>query len=148
MYKFNNPGDESVQDYSAHQNQSFLNIHGQEFGLQSSFTPVKDNTNATIVKAKSSDSMFGNSHYSAGQQHDDETNQNVQSEGVDTRAAACAPVSTHCDTPLMESQDAVDVSSTLSNEEDERATHGTASIECEGYEDETESKRRLIPSTT
>lgn len=133
------------KDYGAHfQNQSLSNIHRQESSLQSSFTAVKDNTNATIVKAKASDSMFGNSHYSAGQQQDDETNQNAQSEGVDIRAAACVPVSTHCDASLMESQDAVDVSSTLSNEEDERATHGTASIECEGDEDETESKRRKL----
>jgi WRKY transcription factor 2 len=139
----------SLQEYGAHlQNQSLSNIHRQESSLQSSFTAVKDNTNATIVKAKASDSMFGNSHYSAGQQQDDETNQNAQGKGVEIRAAACVPASTHCDTSLMESQDAVDVSSTLSNEEDERATHGTASIECEGDEDETESKRRLILSTT
>lgn len=74
--------------------------------------------------------------------------QDVQSEVIETRTAACLPVSTNCDTSIMESQDAVDVSSTLSNEEDDRATHGTASIECNGDGDETDSKRRLMPSTT
>ena len=124
------------------------NIHQQESSLQSSFPAVKDNINATIVKAKASDSMFGNSHNSADQKQDDGTNQNAQGEGVEARTAACFPVSTHGDASLMGSQDAVDVSSTLSNEEDERATHGTVSIECEGDDDETESKRRLILSTT
>lgn len=123
------------------------NIHQQESTLQSSFTAVKDNTDATIAKVKISDSIFGNSHYSADQQQDDNTNQNVQGDGFEARAAACVPVSNHGDASLMESQDAVDVSSTLSNEE-ERATHGTVSIECEGDEDETESKRRLISSTS
>ena len=128
----------ALQDYSVdHQNQSV-----------SSFPVVKDNSNATIVKAKASDSIFGNSPNSTDQKQDYETNQNAQGEGVEARTAACLPVSTHGDASLMGSQDAVDVSSTLSNEEDERATHGTVSIECEGDEDETESKRRLILSTT
>jgi len=135
-------------DYGVyHQNQSVSNIHQQESSLQSSFPAVKDNINATIVKAKASDSMFGNSHNSVDQKQDDETNQNAQGEGVEARTAACLPVSTHGDASLMGSQDAVDVSSTLSNEEDERATHGTVSIECEGDEDETESKRRKLDAS-
>ncbi|XP_052168131.1 probable WRKY transcription factor 2 [Oryza glaberrima] len=74
--------------------------------------------------------------------------QDVQSEVIETRTAACLPVSTNCDTSIMESQDAVDVSSTLSNEEDDRATHGTASIECNGDGDETDSKRRKLDALT
>ncbi|CAN6204812.1 unnamed protein product [Urochloa humidicola] len=133
------------KDYGAYlPNQSLSNIHQQESSRQSSFTAGKDNTNATIAKAKASDSMFGNSHYSADQRQDDERNQNVQGDGVEARASACVPVSTHGDASRMESQDAVDASSTLSNEEDERATHGTVSIECEGDEDETVSKRRKL----
>lgn len=135
-----------LQDYGAYQQkQSLSNIHQQESSLQSSFTAVKDNTSATIVKAKTSSSMFSDSHYSADQQQADETNIKVQGKGVEARSAAFLPVSAHSDASLLESQDAVDVSSTLSNEE-ERATHGTVSIECDGDEDETESKRRLILS--
>ncbi|KAK9070629.1 hypothetical protein SSX86_011031 [Deinandra increscens subsp. villosa] len=45
----------------------------------------------------------------------------------------------------FESSDAVDVSSTFSNEEDDdRATHGSASIGYDGEGDESESKRRKV----
>uniref|UniRef100_A0A6V7QRX7 WRKY domain-containing protein n=1 Tax=Ananas comosus var. bracteatus TaxID=296719 RepID=A0A6V7QRX7_ANACO len=46
----------------------------------------------------------------------------------------------------FESADAIDVSSTLSNEEeeDDRATHGSVSLACDGEGDETESKRRKL----
>ena len=136
-----------LQDYGAYQQkQSLSNIHQQESSLQSSFTAVKDNTSATTVKAKTSSSMFSDSHYSADQQQADETNIKVQGKGVEDRSAAFLPVSAHSNASLLESQDAVDVSSTLSNEEEARATHGTVSIECDGDEDETESKRRLILS--
>ncbi|KAL5201009.1 hypothetical protein ABZP36_035363 [Zizania latifolia] len=73
--------------------------------------------------------------------------QDVKSEGIETRTAACLPISTNCDTSIMESQDAVDVSSTLSNEED-RATHDTVSIDCDGDGDETDSKRRKLDALT
>ncbi|XP_006660749.1 probable WRKY transcription factor 3 isoform X2 [Oryza brachyantha] len=73
--------------------------------------------------------------------------QDVQSEVIETTTAACRPQSSNCDTSIMESQDAVDVSSTLSNEDD-RATHGTASIECSGDGDETDSKRRKLDALT
>ena len=45
-----------------------------------------------------------------------------------------------------ESGDAVDASSTFSNDEDEddRGTHGSVSLGCDGEEDESESKRRLL----
>ena len=87
-----------------------------------------------------SDSMF---HYSAGEQVDGDTNQNLQGEGIEVRPVACLPVpSAHGGASIMESQDAVDASSTLSNEEEERVTHGTVSADCDGDEDETESKRR------
>ncbi|XP_066390457.1 probable WRKY transcription factor 2 [Miscanthus floridulus] len=133
------------KNYGAYQQkQTLLNIHQQESSLQSSFTAVKDNTSATIVKAKTSSSMFSDSHYSADQQQADETSVKVQGKGVEARSAAFLPVSAHSDASLLESQDAVDVSSTLSNEEEERATHGTVSIECDGDEDETESKRRKL----
>ncbi|KAL6655368.1 hypothetical protein ACP70R_006194 [Stipagrostis hirtigluma subsp. patula] len=131
--------------YSAYQQiQSFQNIHHHNSGLESSFTAVKDNSDGAIVKPKISDSMFGDNHSSSDEQQDDETNQNVQGEDVEARPAACLPVSAYGDASIMESQDAVDVSSTLSNEEDERATHGTVSIDCNGDEDETESKRRKL----
>ncbi|KAF0931810.1 hypothetical protein E2562_005781 [Oryza meyeriana var. granulata] len=74
--------------------------------------------------------------------------QDVQSEAIKARSASCLPVPTNCDTSIMESQDAVDVSSTLSDEEDDRATHGTASIECNGDGDETDSKRRKLDALT
>ncbi|KAL5206706.1 hypothetical protein ABZP36_034915 [Zizania latifolia] len=74
-------------------------------------------------------------------------NRDVQSEGIETRTAACLPISTNCDASIMESQDAVDVS-TLSNEEDDRATHGTVSIDCDGDGDETDSKRRKLDALT
>jgi WRKY transcription factor 2 len=137
-----------LQDYGAYERkQSLSNIHQQESSLQSSFTAVKDNTSATIVKAKpSSSSMFSDSHYSADQQQADETNIKVQGKGVEARSAAFAPVSAHSDASLLESQEALDVSSTLSNEEDERATHGTVSIECDGDEADAVSKRRLVSS--
>ncbi|KAG1363824.1 putative WRKY transcription factor 2 [Cocos nucifera] len=50
------------------------------------------------------------------------------------------------DGPRFESQDAIDVSSTLSNdeEEDDRATHGSVSLGGDGEGDETESKRRKL----
>ncbi|ONM22522.1 putative WRKY transcription factor 34 isoform X1 [Zea mays] len=135
-----------LQDYGAYERkQSLSNIHQQESSLQSSFTAVKDNTSATIVKAKpSSSSMFSDSHYSADQQQADETNIKVQGKGVEARSAAFAPVSAHSDASLLESQEALDVSSTLSNEEDERATHGTVSIECDGDEADAVSKRRKL----
>ncbi|KAL7186846.1 hypothetical protein ACSBR2_028542 [Camellia fascicularis] len=46
----------------------------------------------------------------------------------------------------VETGDAVDVSSTFSNEEDEddRGTHGSISLGCDGEGDESESKRRLL----
>ncbi|WVZ65348.1 hypothetical protein U9M48_014728 [Paspalum notatum var. saurae] len=133
------------KDYGAYQQkQSLSNIQQQESSLQSSFTAVKDNTNATIAKVNTSNSMFGDSHYSADQQQDDETNKNAQGEGVEARPAAFLSVSMRADASLLESQDAVDVSSTLSNEEDERATRGTVSTECDGDEDGTESKRRKL----
>ncbi|KAI8008882.1 putative WRKY transcription factor 2 [Camellia lanceoleosa] len=46
----------------------------------------------------------------------------------------------------VETGDAVDVSSTFSNEEDEddRGTHGSISLGCDGEGDESESKRRKI----
>ncbi|KAF8781024.1 hypothetical protein HU200_000993 [Digitaria exilis] len=135
------------KNYSAYnQNHSLSNIHQQDSTLQSSFNAVRDNTDATIAKLKTSDSIFGSSPYSADQQQDDKTNQNVQGDGFEATAAACVPLSNHGDASLLESQDAVDVSSTLSNEE-ERATHGTVSIECEGDEDETESKRRRLDAS-
>uniref|UniRef100_A0A0A9DPC6 WRKY domain-containing protein n=1 Tax=Arundo donax TaxID=35708 RepID=A0A0A9DPC6_ARUDO len=131
--------------YSAYQqNRSLSNIQQQESSLQSNFTAVKDNTNERFVKPKTIDSIFGVNQCSAGKQEDDETNQNVQGECVEPRPAACLPASTHGDASIMESQDAVDILSTLSNEEDERVTYGTVSIECDGDEDETESKRRKL----
>ncbi|XP_062193894.1 probable WRKY transcription factor 2 [Phragmites australis] len=131
--------------YSAYQqNQSLSNIRQQESSLQSNFTAVKENTDERIAKPNTSNSMFGVNHCSPGEEEDDETNQNAQGEGVVARPATCLPVSAHGDASIMESQDAVDVSSTLSNEEDERVTHGTVSIECDGDEDETESKRRKL----
>ncbi|KAG1327328.1 putative WRKY transcription factor 2 [Cocos nucifera] len=49
------------------------------------------------------------------------------------------------DGPRFESQDAIDVSSTLSNdEEDDQATPGSISLGCDGEGDETESKRRKL----
>uniref|UniRef100_A0A0A9A7V3 WRKY domain-containing protein n=1 Tax=Arundo donax TaxID=35708 RepID=A0A0A9A7V3_ARUDO len=47
-------------------------------------------------------------------------------------------------TTVMESRKAVDVSSTLSNEKDGRATHGSIPSTYDGDEDETESKRRKM----
>ncbi|ONM55756.1 putative WRKY transcription factor 34 [Zea mays] len=133
------------KDYGAYQQKhSLWNIHQQESSLQSSFTAVKDNTSATIGETKTSSSMFSDSHYSADQQQGEETNMKEQGKGVEARSAAFLPAPVHNDASLLDSQDAVDVSSTLSNEEDERATHGTVSIECEGDEDETESKRRKL----
>lgn len=46
----------------------------------------------------------------------------------------------------FESGDAVDASSTFSNDEDEddRATHGSVSLGCDGEGDESESKRRFL----
>nr|CAJ26376.1 putative WRKY DNA-binding protein [Brachypodium sylvaticum] len=242
-------------------NQSLSNIHQRESSLQLSFTAVKDTADETIVKPKTSDSMFGDDHSYSEEQEDDETDQNgeyssatistpdedgynwkkygpkqvksteyprsyfkcthpncpvkkkversqvgqiteiihkgthnhplpplnphsgvplshisdpqvnarknpglqaglnsaslwengksgciqdVQSEGVDARPATRLPVSAYGDTSIVESQDAVDVSSTLSNEEIDRATHGTVSLDCDGGEDETESKRSTI----
>ena len=137
-----------LQDYGAYQQKhSLWNIHQQESSLQSSFTAVKDNTSATIGETKTSSSMFSDSHYSADQQQGEETNMKEQGKGVEARSAAFLPAPVHNDASLLDSQDAVDVSSTLSNEEDERATHGTVSIEGEGDEDETESKRRLISAS-
>ncbi|XP_062198907.1 probable WRKY transcription factor 2 [Phragmites australis] len=131
--------------YSAYQqNQSLSNIHQQESSLQSNFTAVKESTDERIVKPKTSDFMFGVYHCSAGEQEDGETNQNVQGEDVEASPATCLPVSEHGDASIVESHDAVDVSSTLSNEEDERVTHGTVSISCDGDEDDTESKRRKL----
>jgi WRKY transcription factor 2 len=72
--------------------------------------------------------------------------QDVQNEGIEGRPSASPHVSAYGDTSTVESQDAVDVSSTLSNEEMDRATHGTVSIDCDGGEDETEYKRRFVPS--
>ncbi|CAL0308453.1 unnamed protein product [Lupinus luteus] len=47
----------------------------------------------------------------------------------------------------IDSGDAVDVSSTFSNEdEDDRGTHGSASLGCDGEGDESESKRRKLES--
>nr|QRX38921.1 transcription factor WRKY24 [Lilium regale] len=49
----------------------------------------------------------------------------------------------------FESSDAIDVSSTQSNdEEDDRATHGSVSLGGEGEGDETESKRRKLDACT
>uniref|UniRef100_A0ACD5XTB1 Uncharacterized protein n=1 Tax=Avena sativa TaxID=4498 RepID=A0ACD5XTB1_AVESA len=70
--------------------------------------------------------------------------QDVQNEGVEGRPSASPHVSAYGDTSTAESQDAVDVSSTLSNEEMDRATHGTISIDCDVGEDETEYKRRKL----
>jgi WRKY transcription factor 2 len=129
-----------VQDYSAYQ-QNQSSCFGQpESNLLSNFTTVNDNTNERNVKAVTFDSMF---HYSAGEQVDNEANQNLQGGGIEAGPAACLPVSAHIGgASIMESQDALDVSSTLSNEEEERVTHGTVSADCDGDEDETESKRR------
>ncbi|TVU09975.1 EcWRKY-10 [Eragrostis curvula] len=132
------------KDYSAYQRNQSLSIHQQESSLQSNFIAVKDNTDERIIEP--SDSMFGVNHYSAREHVDGETNQNLQGEGVEARTAACLPVSMHGDASIIESQDAVDVSSTLSNEEDERVTHGTVSADCDGDDDETESKRRKLDS--
>nr|UFA46003.1 WRKY2 [Cynodon dactylon] len=119
------------KDYSANQqNQRFSSFGQQESSLQSNFTAVRDNTDER--NAVTSDSIF---HYSAGEQVDIETNQNSQV-GASAQGGAS----------IMESQDAVDLSSTLSNEEEERATHGTISADCDGDEDETESKRRKMDS--
>ncbi|KAL6844715.1 hypothetical protein ACP4OV_025374 [Aristida adscensionis] len=126
------------------QNQSLSNTHQQDSGLQSSFTAVKDNTDETIVKQKIYDSMFHDNHSFADRQQDDETDQSVQGDGVEARPAASIPLSDYGDASIMGSQDAVDVSSTLSNEENERATHGTVSVGCNGDEDETDSKRRKM----
>ncbi|KAM0882279.1 hypothetical protein ACQ4PT_032388 [Festuca glaucescens] len=70
--------------------------------------------------------------------------QDVQNEGVEGRPSASPHVSAYGDTSTVESQDAVDVSSTLSNEEMDRATHGSVTIDCDGGEDETEYKRRKL----
>ncbi|CAM0951938.1 unnamed protein product [Alopecurus aequalis] len=246
---------------SCHQNQSLSNIHQQESSLQSSFTAIKETADETIVKPKTSDSMFSNNQSSSEEQEDDETDQNgeyssatistpaedgynwrkygqkqvkscehprsyykcthpncpvkkkversqdgqiteiiykgshdhplpppnrrsgvpsshindqqvhvlertgthtglnsaslwgndksgciqdVQSEGVERRPSASPHVSAYGDTSTVESQDAVDVSSTLSNEEMDRGTHGTVPIDCDGGEDETEYKRRKL----
>ncbi|XP_072991203.1 probable WRKY transcription factor 2 isoform X1 [Typha latifolia] len=50
------------------------------------------------------------------------------------------------DGTCFESPNAIDASSTLSNDEDEddRATHGSASLGCNGEGDESESKRRKL----
>ncbi|GJM98469.1 hypothetical protein PR202_ga15484 [Eleusine coracana subsp. coracana] len=134
----------NVNDYGAYQqNQSFSRFGQKESNLESNFTAVKDNTDERNAKSLTSDSMF---HYSAGEQVDNERNQNLQSGGIEARPTACLPVSAHAGGSIMESQDAVDVSSTLSNEEEERATHGTVSTDCDGDEDETESKRRKMDS--
>ncbi|GJN33652.1 hypothetical protein PR202_gb22273 [Eleusine coracana subsp. coracana] len=131
-------------DYGAYQqNQSFSRFDQKESNLESNFTAVKENTDERNAKSVTSDSMF---HYSAGEQVDNERNQNLQSGGIEARPTACLPVSAHAGASIMESQDAVDVSSTLSNEEEERATHGTVSADCDGDEDETESKRRKMDS--
>jgi WRKY transcription factor 2 len=129
-----------VQDYSAHQQNQSSCFGQRESNLLSNFTTVKYNTDERNVKAVASDSIF---HYSAGEQVDNEANQNLQGGGIEARPAACLPVSAHIGgASIMESQDALDVSSTLSNEEEERVTHGTVSADCDGAEDETESKRR------
>ncbi|XP_048530744.1 probable WRKY transcription factor 2 [Triticum urartu] len=240
-----------------HQNQSLSNIHQQGSSLQSSFTAAKDSADETIVKPKTSDSVFSDNH-SSEEQEDDEGDQNEEyssatnsnpaedgynwrkygqkqvkssehprsyykcthpdcpvkkkversqdgqiteivyksshnhplpppnrrsgiplsqindqqvhvlekpgshaglntaslwengkseciqdMQGVEGRPAAGPPVSAYGDTSIMESQDAADVSSTLSNEID-RATQGTISLDCDVGEDETESKRRKL----
>uniref|UniRef100_M8C579 Putative WRKY transcription factor 2 n=1 Tax=Aegilops tauschii TaxID=37682 RepID=M8C579_AEGTA len=241
----------------SHQNQLLSNIHQQGSSLQSSFTAVKDSADETIVKPKTSDSVFSVNH-SSEEQEDDEGDQNEEyssatnsnpaedgynwrkygqkqvkssehprsyykcthpdcpvkkkversqdgqiteivyksshnhplpppnrrsgiplsqindqqvhvlekpgshtglntaslwengkseciqdMQGVEGRPAAGPPVSAYGDTSIMESQDAADVSSTLSNEID-RATQGTISLDCDVGEDETESKRRKL----
>lgn len=134
----------SYNDYSAHQQNQSSSFGQRESNLLSNFTTVKYNTDERNVKAVASDSIF---HYSAGEQVDNEANQNLQGGGIEARPAACLPVSAHIGgASIMESQDALDVSSTLSNEEEERVTHGTVSADCDGAEDETESKRRKMDS--
>ncbi|KAL5577734.1 hypothetical protein UlMin_019433 [Ulmus minor] len=62
-----------------------------------------------------------------------------------TSSASAASLQAQNGTPL-ESGDAVDASSTFSNDEDEddRGTHGSVSLGYDGEEDESESKRRKI----
>ncbi|RWW76622.1 hypothetical protein BHE74_00015276 [Ensete ventricosum] len=77
--------------------------------------------------------------------------QDWQGDGLETTTSAhvaaecCDPSATTQQTPDIArlSSDAIDVSSTMSNEEDEddRATHGSVSLGCDGEGDETESKR-------
>ncbi|CAL9178946.1 probable WRKY transcription factor 2 [Musa acuminata AAA Group] len=83
--------------------------------------------------------------------------QDWQGDGLETTtsthvaAECCDPSATTKQTPDIArlSSDAIDVSSTMSNEEDEddRATHGSVSLGCDGEGDETESKRMKLDTT-
>jgi len=70
--------------------------------------------------------------------------QDVHSVGLERNLSGSLTTTEIADTCVMESQEAVDVSPTVSsNEKDDRATHGTIPLTYGRDEDETESKRRL-----
>ncbi|XP_072978244.1 probable WRKY transcription factor 2 [Typha angustifolia] len=86
------------------------------------------------------------------------TAQDWRGDGLEATSSASAaveygepstPMQTQ-DGPRLESADALDFSSTLSNNEDEddRATHCSVSLGCDGEGDETESKRRKLDACT
>jgi len=69
----------------------------------------------------------------------------VHSGGLERNLSGSLTTTEIADTCVMESQEAVDVSSTVSSiEKDDRATHGTIPLTYGGDEDETESKRRKM----
>ncbi|KAK8451397.1 hypothetical protein SEVIR_6G206000v4 [Setaria viridis] len=71
--------------------------------------------------------------------------QDVHSEVLERNLSGSLTTTEIADTCVMESQEAVDVSSTLSsNEKDERATQCTIPSTYRGDDDETESKRRKM----
>lgn len=89
--------------------------------------------------------------------HNGTTGLHWRNDSLDTTSSASGAAE-FCDpsSPILtpdalpvESPDAVDISSTLSNAEDEddRATHGSVSLGGDGEEDETESKRRKLDNS-
>ncbi|KAL6661708.1 hypothetical protein ACP70R_001092 [Stipagrostis hirtigluma subsp. patula] len=74
--------------------------------------------------------------------------QDVHSGGLETKLSGSLTTTEIADTTVMESREAVDVSSTLSsNEKDDRATHGAIPSNYFRDEDETESKRRKMDAS-
>uniref|UniRef100_A0A0D9X9D2 WRKY transcription factor WRKY24 n=1 Tax=Leersia perrieri TaxID=77586 RepID=A0A0D9X9D2_9ORYZ len=98
---------------------------------------------------KAHDESFGSmSGQATATSWENDTNshlQDVHGEVLDTKLSASLTTTEHAGTSVMNKQEAVDISSTLSIEEDNRVTnHTPLSLGYDGNEDESEYKRRKM----